>query len=155
MADNAAADWTLPVNFYFLVEFQSKFNRFQASFTEVSGLNMQLSTEEKPSDSGMWIKMPGGVKYGTITLKRPVPLESDDTFTEWVDECLQADKGKRMIPYDMIVKLLGKDGNPLVGWKCSHAYPTQWNLDALNAEKSGLATESVIISCNRMDRIKI
>ena len=60
-----------------------------------------------------------------------------------------------MIPYDMIVKLLGKDGNPLVGWKCSHAYPTQWNLDALNAEKSGLATESVIISCNRMDRIKI
>ena len=63
MADNAAADWTLPVNFYFLVEFQSKFDRFQASFTEVSGLNMQLSTEEKPSDSGMWIKMPGGVKY--------------------------------------------------------------------------------------------
>ena len=45
MADNAAADWTLPVNFYFLVEFQSKFDRFQASFTEVSGLNMQLSTE--------------------------------------------------------------------------------------------------------------
>ena len=62
MADNAAADWTIPVNFYFLVEVQSKFDRFQASFTEVSGLNMQLSTEEKPSDSGMWIKMPGGVK---------------------------------------------------------------------------------------------
>ena len=41
-----------------LEEFQSKFDRFQASFTEVSGLNMQLSTEEKTSDSGMWIKMP-------------------------------------------------------------------------------------------------
>ena len=64
-------------------------------------------------------------------------------------------KSCKMIPYDMIVKLLGKDGKPLMGWKCSHAYPTQWSLDALNAEKSGLATESVIISCNRMDRIKI
>lgn len=155
MADNAASDWTLPVNFYFLVEFQSKLERFQTSFTEVSGLNMQLSTVEKPSDLGLWIIMPGGVKYGNITLKRPVPLTSDDTFTQWVDECLQADKNKRMIPYDMIVKLLGKDGKPLMGWKCSHSYPTQWNLDALNAEKSGLATESVIISCNRMDRIKI
>ena len=117
MTDNAASDWPLPVSFYFLVEFQSKLDRFQTSFTEVSGLNMQLSTVEKPSDSGMWIKMPGGVKYGNITLKRPVPLTSDDTFTQWVDKCLQADKDKRMIPYDMIVKLLGKDGKPLMGWK--------------------------------------
>ena len=155
MTDKAASEWTLPVSFYFLVEFQSKFDRFQASFTEVSGLNMQLNTEEKPSDAGMWIKMPGGTKYGNITLKRPVPLSSDDTFTQWVDKCLQADKGKKMIPYDMIVKLLSKDGKPLMGWKCSHTYPTQWSLDALNAEKSGLATESIIMSCNRMDRIKI
>ena len=155
MADNTASDWALPVNFYFLVEFQSKFDRFQTSFTEVSGLNMQMSTEEKPSDAGMWIKMPGGTKYGNITLKRPVPLESNDTFTQWIDNSLQADKDKKMIPYDMIVKLLGKDGKPLAGWICSHAYPTQWSLDALNAEKSGLATESVIMSCNRMDRIKI
>lgn len=41
-----------------------------------------------------------------------------------------------------------------MGWKCSHTYPTQWNLDALNTEKSGLTTETVIMSCNRMDRIK-
>lgn len=155
MANNAASDWTLPVNFYFLVEFQSQFDRFQTSLTEVSGLNMQLSTEEKPSDSGMWIKMPGGVKYGNITLKRPVPLSCNDTFTLWVDKCLQADKGKRMIPYDMIIKLLGKEGEPLMGWVCSHAYPINWNLDALNSEKSGLATESVTISFNRMNRIKI
>ena len=103
----------------------------------------------------MWIKMPGGVKYGTITLKRPVPLESDDTFTEWVDECLQADKGKRMIPYDMIVKLLGKDGNPPGGMEMFACLSHTVEPGCFKCRKSGLATESVIISCNRMDRIKI
>lgn len=153
MSANATPDWV--VKFYFLVEFQSKYDRFQTSFTEVSGLDMQLKTNNKPSDSGIWIKMPGGVEYGNITVKRPVPAQSNDTFTQWIYKCLKADKDQRMIPYDMIIKLLGKGGNPLAGWVCSHAYPVQWTLGGLNAGEGGLATETVVMSCNRIDRIKL
>lgn len=148
MAGNAASDWLPPVSFYFRVDFQSKFDRFQASFTEVSGLEMRLEGESKPTDAGIWIKMPGGVKYGKITLKRPM---RDDNFRKWVYQCLEADKDKKMIPYDMVVKLLDKEGQPLAGWLCSHTYPVQWTLSGFSAEKSDLATETVIMGCNRIE----
>lgn len=151
MTGNAASDWALPVTFYFRVEFQSKFDRFQTSFTEVSGLDMQLTGNDKLTDTGIFVTMPGGVKYGKITLKRPI---QDDPFRKWIYECLKADKGKRMIPYDMIIKLLDKDGNPLAAWNCSHAYPTQWTLSGLASDKSALAMETVVMGCNRIDYVK-
>lgn len=149
MADNASV-WTLPVNFYFKVDFQSKFDHFQASFTEVSGLDMQLQGTNKPNDAGIWIIMPGGVKYGKITLKRPI---KDDTFRKWVYQSLKADKDKRMVPYDMVVKLLDNNGQPVASWLCSHAYPIQWTLGSFTAEKSELATETIVIGCNRIDHV--
>ncbi|WP_304252121.1 phage tail protein [Parabacteroides gordonii] len=155
MTDNAASDWAFPVRFYFMVEFQSKLDRFQTSFTEVSGLDMRVETIKKTSDTGIWITMPGGVQYGKITLKRPIPPDNNDTFTQWIYKCLKADTNKKMIAYDMIIKLLNKEGNPLAGWICSYAYPLQWTLDSLNSEDSKLVTETVIMACNRIDRLKI
>lgn len=153
MPDNAVTNWTPPVSFYFLVDFQSKLDHFQTSFTEVSGLDIRLETHEKPNDTGIWIKMPAKVTYGNITLKRPATPLNNDTFLKWVNKCLKTDKDKRIIPYDVIIKLLDEKGNPLIGWKCAYAYPIQWTPGGLDAEKSGLATETVVLTCNRIDRI--
>lgn len=154
MPDYTLANWTLPVNFYFLVDFQNKLDHFQASFTEVSGLDIKLGAHKKSNDTGIWIKMPAEVEYGNITFKRlAAPLIKKDTFTEWVNKCLKTDKDKRIIPYDVIIKILDGEGNPLIGWKCSHAYPIQWTPSGLDAGKSGLATETVVLTCNRIDRI--
>ena len=153
MPDNVASDWALPVNFYFLVEFQSKLDHFQASFTEVSGLDIQLRTKNHSNDTGMWIKMPETVTYGNITLKRPVVPLKGDFFTQWVNKCLKADKDKQMIPYDVIVKLMDKEGKPLIGWKCAYTYPVQWTSGGRDSNKSELATETVVLTCNRMERI--
>lgn len=153
MPDHVASEWVL--NFYFLVEFQNKVDRFQASFTEVSGLDMHFDTAVKPSDAGIWIKMPGGVKYGDITLKRPVPSSNNDIFTQWIYKCLKADRDKKMLPYDMIIKLLNQEGKPVVGWICSHAFPLHWSLSNLEAENGKLAMDTVVMTCNRIDRIKI
>lgn len=147
-----ALDWTFPVDFYYKVEFQSKFDRFNASFTEISGLGMRINGKKEMTDVGVWVKMPGGVDYDEITLKRPV---KNDTFFQWAYKCMKADSDKMMVPYDMVIKLLDKDGNPVAGWICSHAFPTRWTLDSLNSEKSALATETVVINCNRVDCIKI
>lgn len=150
MSGSTATDWHLPVSFYFQVDFQSKFDRFQASFTEVRGLDMCIKGESKPNDAGIWIKMPGGVEFGKITLKRPV---QNDVFGKWVYQCLKADKDKRMIPYDMVIKLLDKEGKPLASWLCSHAYPLQWTLSEFVAKKSELAIETVTMGCNRIDYV--
>lgn len=151
MAGNTTSDWTLPLDFYFNVEFQSKFDRFTASFTEVSGLGMKITGDKKMTDIGVRVKMPGGVTYDEVTLKRPA---QNDLFAQWVRKCLKADANKVMVPYDMIIKLLDKEGNPAISWMCSHAFPTQWTLGSLNAEQSALAMETIVISCNRIDNIK-
>lgn len=150
MADNAASDWSLPVSFYFRVDFQSKFDRFQASFTEVSGLDMRLVGNAEPEFTGIWMKMPEGREYGKVTLKRPV---MDDTFRKWVRKCLEADQNKKLMVYDMVIKLLDKEGQPLASWLCSHVYPVQWTLGGFVAEKSDLATETIVIGCNRINFI--
>lgn len=148
MAGNTTSDWFPPVSFYFRVDFQSKFDRFQASFTEVSGLDMRLAGGAKPEFTGLWMNMPKGREYGKVTLKRPV---MDDTFRKWVRKCLEVDQDKRMVAYDMVIKLLDKEGQPLASWLCSHVYPIQWTLGGFIAEKSDLATETIIMGCNRIE----
>lgn len=113
---------------------------------------MKMGGGKKMTDVGVRVKMPGEVDYDAVTLKRPV---KHDTFIQWVHKCLKADANRVMVPYDMIIKLLDKDGNPTIGWLCSHAFPTQWTLDGLNAERSALAMETIVINCNRIDNIKI
>ena len=97
--------------------------------------------------------MPGKVTYGNITLKRPVMPLKDDEFAQWVDGCLKADKGGSIIPYNMIVKLLDTEGVPLTAWQCACAYPIQWTLSGLDSGKSELAAETIVITCNRIERL--
>ena len=108
---------------------------------EVSGLNMQLQTENKPNDEMTQIQVPNGLSHGNVTLRHPL-MPLSDKFTEWINGC-----------FTYIDKLLNKDGKPLAGWLCSHAYPIQWNLDSLDSMKSELSKESIVMACNRLKRI--
>lgn len=155
MADNVASEWMLPIGFCFLVDFQNNLDHFQTSFTEVSGLNINFETNERPNDVGVWIKMPHKLTYGNITVKRPVGIKSDDKFTKWVNTNLNRDETQYVKIYNMIIKLLDCDQVPLAGWHCVNAFPVKWSLDALNAEKSELAFETVVLTCNRITRITV
>ena len=145
MAGNATSDWTLPVQFYFRVDFQRGKEHFQASFLEVNGLNMQLQTKNKLNDEMIRIQVPNGLSHGNVTLKRPL-MPLSDKFTEWINGCFTyIEKSPREIK---AFKLLNKDGKPLAGWLCSHAYPIQWNLDSLDSMKSEFTGDKTI--CERM-----
>ena len=76
-------------------------------------------------------------------------------FSVWVNQSLYADKDKKIVPYDMVIKLLREDGTPLVGWNCSRAYPVKWSLGGLSSLESGLAMESIVICCNRVERLEL
>ena len=157
MPDNINPNWELPVSFYFLVDFQDRANdHFKASFSEVSGLNIYISLPKKSKGvegTGVWINMPGPASYGKITLKRHSTRLMEDKFTQWVNRCLRTDTDGYIKPYDVIIKLLDKDGQPLDGWSCSHCYPSSWSLDGLDSGKNGLAMETVTLTCNRINRV--
>lgn len=146
--------WIPPVEFYFRVDFQWRSEHFQASFMEVQGLNMQLKTDEVQSDSTMRVKVPKGLTHGNITLKRSLePLS--EPFSQWMNECFGylENKDRQLKAYDMIIKLLNKDGKPLAGWLGRHAYPIQWDMSGMNAMEGKLVTESIIMACNSLKRI--
>lgn len=144
-------DWAM--NFYFSVVFQSKWDMFRSSFMEVSGLDIQVKLERGQKFTERWAFLPRALRHGNITLKRPLPADKKEPFTVWLNKCLKEDKKGKIIPYDMIIKLLDENGEPLVSWMCTHAFPISWTLGSLNSEKSELATETVIIAYNRLERI--
>lgn len=154
MAGNTTSDWIPPVQFYFRVDFQRGKEHFQVSFMEVSGLGMQFQINSKPNDEMTRIQVPNGLSHGNITLKRPL-MPLSDKFSEWINGCFTyIEKEPREIKaFDMVIKLLNKDGKPLAGWLCSHAYPIEWNLDSLDSMKSEFSKESIVMACNRLKRI--
>ena len=105
MAGNATSDRTLPVQFYFRVDFQRGKEHFQASFLEVNGLNMQLQTKKKSNDEMTRIQVPNGLSHGNVTLRRPLMLLSDK-FIEWINGCFTyIEKSPREIKaFDMVMK---------------------------------------------------
>lgn len=160
MTDNAASNWNLPVEFYFLIEFQNmNGQRFQASFSEVEGIGWSFSTEPKTTDANEKLQMPTGVSYPNLILRRSLDV-TGDMFHNWIQNCLKliflngnaGAAGKKA--RDVVIKLLNKDGQPLAAWSCNHAYPVRYNVSKLDAGHSGLAMETTELVYNRLERIK-
>lgn len=160
MAGDTKSDWIPPVEFYFSVEFQNmNGQRFQASFSEVNGIGWRFSTEPKPIDSNEKLKMPIGLSYSNLVLKRPLDV-SGDQFYGWIQNCLKLvflsgnAKAAEKKNYDVVIKLLNKEGQPLAAWACNHAYPVKYDVSGLDAGRSGLAMETIELVYNRLERIK-
>lgn len=150
----AASTQGWATKFYFSVVFQSKWDMFRSSFTEVSGLDMKVEFMELSICANGWAYLPRVIKHGKITLKRPlVAANKRDPFTVWLNKCLKTDLFGKVIPYDMIIKLLDENGEPLASWMCTHAFPVSWTLSDLDSQKSELATETVVVAYNRLERI--
>lgn len=146
--------WSLPTSFYFRVDFQRGSNHFQASFMEISGLGMQITTENK--GSVVSYKMPTGISHSDITLKRPLTPNSEK-FTTWINNWQNWMEGRdgRMEVYDLVIKLLNSNGKPLAGWLCRHAYPIGWKLDTLDSVRSQLSSETIVLTYSSMKRLDI
>lgn len=160
MAANKVSDWTLPVEFYFLVEFQTMSGqRFQASFSEVSGIGWNFSTEPKMTDANEKLQMPTAVTYPNLILKRSLDV-TGDMFYNWIQDCLKmvflsgnVGAAKKRV-CDVVIKLLNKDGQPLAAWSCSHAYPVKYDVSGWDAGRNGLAMETIELVYNRLERIR-
>lgn len=163
MPDNITEDWTPPVSFYFLVEFQRMGGPiFSVSFKEVSGLGWEFTLDSKVDNSTSKTDVPKSLRFNHVELKYPVSDKSE-AFQKWLAKCFGmfeeandsegAIKGK--IPtYDMVIKLLDKEGTPIAAWNCYHAYPIKWSLGGLDGESSKLAMETVTMTFASIRRIQ-
>ncbi len=130
-----------PASFHFLVEvpdFSS--NRDDVRFTEVSGLSVELKTEElaEGGENRFAQKYPGGVRFTELTLKRGLMTNSE--FSGWINDCINDFKIK---PREMFVKLLNENHEPLITWHFINAYPVKWTVSDFNSFTNAYVVESL------------
>lgn len=133
--------------FNFLVELDGQGKEVQAGFSEVSGLNAEVTVAEyrAGNDRVNYVrKIPGIHKSGDVTLKRGV-IGAQNLY-EWLEQCRNGKikEAKR----NLVINLLSEDReNTVVTWKLIGAMPIKWTGPTLTAKGGGdVAIEELVLS---------
>ena len=121
--------------------FQVEWGGAKATFSEVSGLNLEIQPLEYRdglSPEYYTIKMPGLQKTSSITLKRGV-FKADADYYDWYNT-VQLNTIERR---DLIISLLDETHSPVVTWKIKNAWPTKIDNPSLKANGNEVAIESI------------
>jgi phage tail-like protein len=130
-----------PVGFHFKVEvLDLPPNDSDVRFTEVSGLSVEMSTEEvaEGGENRFIQKYPLRAKYPDLVLKRGLLKES--AVWDWIRQCIE---DYNIEPKNIDVKLLNEDHLPLMTWHLVGAYPTKWSVSDLNSTANAIVVESL------------
>ena len=125
---------------------------FDAAFTQISGLGVQLDV--KPVRSGGYnnevYHLPTGVNRGSLTLKRGL-ASFTSPLMQW---CLGTASGSiTIVPKTIVVMLKDKDPDnpPVMTWTLYNAIPVKWEIDELDSKKSDIVIESIELVFSNMD----
>lgn len=129
-----------PVGFHFLVEFIGIADGADTRFTEVSGLSVEMGSEElaEGGENRFVQKYPTRAKYPELVLKRG--LMKNSAVWDWVRQCIV---DYRIEPRNLDIKLLNDAHEPLITWHVVGAWPTRWSVSDLNAASNAFAVESM------------
>jgi len=129
-----------PVGFHFRVEVLGLSSDNDIRFTEVSGLSVEMGTEElaEGGENRFVQKYPVRTKYPELTLKRGLLVSS--AVVDWIRRCIE---DYQIEPRNIDVTLLNEDHQPLLTWHVIGAYPTKWMVSDLNASNNAVVTETL------------
>lgn len=142
MSDNSTrssgkVEYDLHQAFHFSVSINGE----DIAFSEVSGLSKELTVEEVKDGfvSRNSYRLPSPVKYGNLILKRALSAAPSD-FMNWITNCIDSlDIELR----DIIVSLVGYDGNIVKTWNIFGAYPIKMNVTNFDAKKDEIVIETI------------
>jgi len=137
------ANYYPPLGYHFRVEFNHIEGEFQ--FQSVSGLNVELETEQIPEggENRFVHKLPVRSKFPNLVLKRGLLVNSE--LIKW---CRDAVEEYNIRPADLTISLLNQEHEPLITWNVVHAWPVKWAMSDFNAEESKIAIETVELVYN-------
>ena len=129
-----------PVGFHFRVEVLGlPPNDGDVRFTDVSGLSVELASEEvgEGGENRFLQQYPVRAKYPPIVLKRGLLAKSP--VVDWILDCLDL----RIEPKNVDVSLLDEAHQPLVTWHLAQAFPTKWAVSDLSATSNAVVVETL------------
>lgn len=127
-----------PVGFHFKVEITSLGSEYQ--FQSVSGLNVELETEElaEGGENRFKHKLPLRSKYSNLVLTRGLKVDSE--LRKWATDAIE---NLIIKPLDVSITLMNEELQPLLTWNVKHAYPIKWLVSDFNAEEGKIVVESI------------
>jgi len=136
-----------PVAFYFRLSFDDIASSADASFKEVSGLTMEMDTEEITEGGNNLFKhrVPTSVKFSNLVLKRGlVPKDSD--LVTWCLDTLGGRLSATIETKNILVSLLDENANPLNSWSFINAWPVKWSASDFHSMNNELVIETLEFS---------
>jgi len=113
-----------------------------AGFTECSGLEMTLETDEhhEGGNNGAVLKFPKRMKYGEIVLKKGQTRRTD--LMDWCYGFTQGIAQRK----DGVITLQDNAHKPYMAWGFRRGLPTRYSAPTLDAARSSVAIESITIT---------
>jgi phage tail-like protein len=128
------------VGFYFSVSFSGIDDTNDLKFKEVSGISMSLVVQDvvQGGDGGTLVTLPQKTTFSDLELKRGV-LSASSAVTAWCYSWLLNDYSQPIEKKTVSLKLLNKDGTPVMTWQFNEAYPVQLDISSFSSTAEGQA----------------
>ena len=141
-----------PVSFHFIVGFLSFKMAPDYHFQSVSGLNVNLETEtyKEGGENRFVHTLPVRANYSNLILKRG--LLTDSKVIDW---CMDTFNNMEVKPVNLVVSLLNDIHVPVMTWNVVNAFPVKWSISDFDAEKSGLAIETLELKYQYFKLLKL
>lgn len=133
--------------FYFQLSFSGISGKVDTSFKEVSGLAMEMTTEEiaEGGENRFKHRVPNGVKYQNLVLKRGFVSASSELVT-WCKDTISGGLTDTISTKTIVVKLLNENGSPVKSWNIVNAWPVKWEVSPFNSMNNELVIETIEFS---------
>lgn len=130
------------VAFHFSVTFQPpEEDPFSVMFSEVSGMSVQLQTEDltEGGENTFTYPLPKPPKYETLKLKRAM-VKDGKKLIEWAKHAID---DFIIEPWGVEVSLLDENHTAIRTWNFTNAYPVKLSVSELGASKNEIVMETI------------
>lgn len=123
------------------------------AFLEVSGLSMQLGTQDIDIGGGNKRKLPTYQQHGNLVCKRPMKPIAMSSLSAWTAVTMNGVVDAPIIPCDVMITLLSPEGTPECGWFIKSAYPVKWSIAPFDSKKNDVAIETIEFAFDSVTRV--
>lgn len=114
------------------------------SFQEISGIDRELEVQAVPEggENRFAHQLPKRGRHPNLVLRRGI-VPGTSGLAEWAETTIASDFSKPIRPRILLVSLLDENGDQLIVWTFTNAYPVKWSTAGFKAMDNAIAVETL------------